>query len=392
MGVSMENTKYLVWLTMVLGNTSANIWNILKNYDSASDAYYDIMSGVYKFKPAAGQLKKINEISLDKAKEIVDYCRENKVGIACYDSDEYPQRLKSMKYPPVVLYYRGDISCIAKGRNITCVGTRKPSEYTFRTTSSVCSELVKNGFTIVSGFAKGVDITSHLAAVTLNRPTVCVLGCGVDHNYPSENACYRKQILENGGVFISEYFPTQKQIKGSFQRRNIILAALSDATIVFEAAEKSGSLSTAESAVEQGKKLFCIPPSDIYDSRYAGNIEILRTTALPFYSADDIFKAYDVKNNIRINDCADVMKSVNTKNKSKKTEKLVAVPVSGQVPEKSFTPVQLKILDMLTNCTLHVDIIINKLDMDISDIIMELMELQFMGLIEEVAGSRFRRI
>lgn len=388
----MENIKYLVWLATVFGSSSANIWKILKNYDSVCDAYCSFRSGMDKMKITDTQSEKIKTTALDEAEKIVSYCRANNVGIAVYDSEEYPQQLKSMKYPPAVLYYRGDISCIQKGRNITCVGAREPSEYTFRTISSVCSELVADGFTIVSGFAVGTDITSHLEAVRLGRPTVCVLGCGIDHNYPPENAVYRNQILENGGVFISEYFPTQTSIKGSFQKRNMILASLSDATIVFEANEKSGSLSTASATVEQNKKLFCLPPADIFDQRYAGNIKLLRTTAQPLYSVDDIFKVYNLKNTVRINNCTNVPaeKSADTKAKFRKTEK--SAPVSGQVTGKPFTPVQQKILDMLENCTIHVDIIIQKLDMDISDIITEIMELQFMGVIQELPGSRYRRL
>lgn len=386
--------EYLIWLTMVLGNTSATVWQFLKSYDSAGDAYREIVSGSCEIRLTDCQLKKIKENPLEKAQEIVSYCQKNDVSIIRYCDDGYPEQLKSMKYMPVILYYRGDISCIVNGKNITCVGTRNPCEYTVRTISRVCSELVTNGFTIVSGFAVGSDITSHLAAVNLNRPTICVLGCGIDVDYPLENTRYRKQILENGGVFISEYPPAQHICRGSFQRRNVILAALSNATIVFEAGAKSGSLNTAGSAVKQNKKLFCIPPADIFDQRYAGNIDILRNGAKPLYSLDDVYNVYNVQNAVQSNtlpDCIDVPSVKYPETRKCKTEKFIAVPVSKPVPEKSFTLVQQKILGLLENCTLHIDIIIQKMNMDISEIITELMELQFMGVVEELAGSRFRK-
>lgn len=395
----MENIKYLIWLTMVFGSTSETIWKIIKSYKSSHDAYCELMSGSCVVSPNDRQLQKVNETSLEQAEKVISYCLENGIGITGYYSSDYPAQFRNIRRPPAVLYYMGNISCLSQGKNITCVGTRCPSEYTVSTISKICTELVINGFTIVSGFAVGADIESHLTAVRLNRPTVCVLGCGIAIDYPVQNHGYREEIIKNGGVLISEFLPETKAFRGSFQKRNILLASLSKATIVFEASEKSGSLSTADEAYKQNKKLLCIPPSDISDKRYAGNIKILRTTATPLYSVEDVFSIYGIENAVRSNsasDCKDVMaekteKIAKSKPKDIKTEKSVTETPDKQTTEYSLTPVQIKILDLIGNCTLHIDVIIQKMDMDISDLITELMELQIMGIIEETAGSRFRK-
>lgn len=373
----MGNIKYLIWLSIVFGNSSKAVWKIIELYNSPVDAYYEIVSGKCKIRFTDGQNKRISEVSIEKVLEIISYCLENNINVICYSSSSYPKYFRELSCKPVVLYYKGNISCV-NGKNITCVGTRNPCQYTVKAISTICNELVNNDFTIVSGFAKGADILSHLVAIDSQKPTVCILGCGIDVNYPSGHEKYKENVIKNGGVLISEYPPLERCRKGYFHKRNILLAALSKVTIVFEAKKESGSLITAKEAHNQGKKVLCIPPADIFDERYAGNINILRSIAEPLYGVEDIFKIYGGKyitNIINLpEECRETEKTLNQKNN-----------------KCSFTPVQQKILELLNNCTLHMDVIIHKLDMDIAELSMEIMELQQMGIIEEVAGNRFRK-
>lgn len=402
----MENIKYLVWLNMAFTNDYETIWGIINEHDTLENAYSSVVSGNYKLKLSNKKLEKLNETSLEKAEEVVAYCAENSISIIRYGSDSYPVQLKSIEYPPPVLYVRGDISCLSQGKNITCAGTRKPSGYTVSAISGICTELVNNGFTIISGFAEGCDINANLPAINLDRPTVCVLGCGIDVDYPKPNHPYREQIIKNGGLFISEYTPLESSRPFRFPKRNVILVALSDMTVVFEADEKSGSLRIAEEAVRQNKKLLCIPPADIFDDRYAGNIKLLRTCAEPLYSTEDVFRIYGVETSARAEtaDCTDVpavssQKTAETRKTDKtrkdtgknKPEKPVEETTVAEIPEGSFTPKQQKILDLLDSGILHIDTIVQKLDVDISEIIVEIMELQVNGVIEEMAGSHFRK-
>ena len=133
-----------------------------------------------------------------------------------------------------------------------------------------------------------------------------------------------------------------------------------------------------------GKKVLCIPPADIFDERYTGNINILRNFAIPLYGMEDVFKVYNENNKINNTYIKNIPKAVSEIIQPEK-------PLNKAVPEHSFTPVQQKILDLLNNCTLHMDVIINKIDIDVAQLCLEIMELQQMGVIEEVAGNRFRK-
>lgn len=374
----MKETKYLIWLALIFGSASRAVWEVIETYDNAYQAYAEITGGSCLIPMTSNQKKNTENISLHKAEEIISYCAGNGISIISYNSPDYPQELKDISCPPPVLYCRGDISCIKNGKNITCVGTRNPSSYTQKIVSGICTELAVNNFTIVSGFAVGCDITAHMSAVNNSGKTACILGCGLDINYPSPNRQYRKSIIENGGAFISEFPPDAPVFARNFPQRNRILSALSKATIVFEAGEKSGSLNTASLVCGQHKKLFCIPPADIFDRRYAGNIRLLRTCAEPLYSVDDIMNIYGFTENKPEIRC-----------KPEKTEHH-----TNEIPEKNetaFTPVQQKILSIFNDEPLHIDTLIDRLDMDISEIIAEIMELQMDGVIEEITGNRYRK-
>ncbi len=401
----MDIIKYWLWLAMVFGSEIRTMWKVMRNFESVSDAYYYISSDRNDIKLSEKCIKNIESFSLGQAESLIEYSQKLGINVICYDSPEYPDGLRHISDPPAVLYYKGDISCVSGKKNIACVGTRKPSPYTLSVTAEMCRELAGYGFIIISGFAVGVDITSHLAAVSVNRPTACVLGCGIDVNYPSENFKFRDNIINSGGVFISEYPPGTPAYNYNFPRRNRILSALGRATIVFEAAKKSGSISTADISVEQGKELFCIPPSDITDERYAGNIRLLRGAAQPVYSCDEILDFFsekcrtsDVPENVKnFSDKPAVKRSPAKRKKAVPEEiKPVVKKTEGRDAEKendkyaSLTPVQQKIVGMLEGCKLHIDIIAGKLDMDILDIMNEITELEFSGVVKQLPGKFFQ--
>lgn len=405
----MDETKYWVWLTMVFGSAAQTMWKAVKLCGTASDAYYKMMSGTSGVSLNVKHQRNLQNTPIEQAEEFIADCMEKGINIIGYSSAEYPESLRHIANPPPVLYYKGNISCVLQEKNITCVGTRNPSEYTLITISKICTELAMNGFTIVSGFAVGADIASHISAINANRPTACVLGCGIDVNYPIPNERYRNDVLKNGGVFISEVPPQTRASRHSFPQRNRILAALSRATIVFEAAEQSGSLNTAGTAFNQGREIFCVPPSNLFDERYAGNIGLLRTIANPLYSVQDIFDIYNAGNttsagtekapynisDIPVGRCSTAKKTNKTENNYKKDKPEESVSTFSRVPaatpEITLTSVQRKILELIGNSTLHIDMIIRGMDMDISDIISEIMELQLNGIVEELPGSRFRK-
>ena len=161
----------------------------------------------------------------------------------------------------MVLYVRGEYVAWAERKHMSVVGTRSISDYGRVLTQQVVSELATTCPipTIVSGLAYGVDIQAHKAALNLSLPTVAVLAHGLDTLYPSAHRRIAEQILRDGGAWVSEYPPGVKPYRQAFVARNRIIAGLSAATIVIEAGEHSGSLSTANYALESGREVFACP-------------------------------------------------------------------------------------------------------------------------------------
>ncbi|MFL5756110.1 MAG: DNA-processing protein DprA [Chloroflexota bacterium] len=190
----------------------------------------------------------------------------------------YPRRLREIELPPPVLFVRGDPAVLSRQRAVAVVGTRRPSESGRMTASRIADALASVDATVVSGLALGIDGAAHAAAVARSGPTVAVLGGGHDHLYPRSHRRLAEEIVATGGAIVSEFEPAAAPSRGTFPRRNRIISGLSDATVVVEAGSRSGALTTAAWALEQGRKLFLVPGS-IDVPQVAGCLAFLRELA-----------------------------------------------------------------------------------------------------------------
>lgn len=176
---------------------------------------------------------------------------------------EYPRLLLETPDPPPILYYRGQVDpheLSGMRPAVAIVGTRAPSDYGKRWTRRITEMLVRQGFTIVSGLAEGIDTEAHRSCLAAGGRTIAVLGCGVDMIYPWSNRALHQQISQTGLV-LSEHPIGTKPDRTFFPRRNRIIAGLSRATLVMEAPEKSGGLITAHYANEYGREVYALPGS-----------------------------------------------------------------------------------------------------------------------------------
>ena len=174
------------------------------------------------------------------------------------EDEEYPQALKSIKEPPIVLYVLGKLPAPEQAA-VGMVGTRKITPYGRRVADKLATELTQCGVTVISGLARGVDSACHAAAVRLKKPTVAVIGTGVGRCYPAENRPLAKALLEYGGTIVSELPVNSPPSAFHFPRRNRIIAALSQLVTVVEGEVKSGALITAKLALEMGKDVLAVP-------------------------------------------------------------------------------------------------------------------------------------
>jgi DNA processing protein len=218
-------------------------------------------------------------------------------------SSDYPEYLKEIFDPPTVLYYFGDVKPDDVCMGI--VGSRKSSEYGKNTAKSFASKLSQNGFAVVSGMARGIDTKAHEGALESEGKTYAIIGSGLDIVYPPENKKLMQKIIDNGAV-ISEFPPGTKPNPYNFPIRNRIISGMSLGVIVVEAGLRSGSLITANLALEQGRDVFAVP-GNINRIINKGSNKLIKEGAKLVENIDDILEEYktfinlDKSNNIKKN-------------------------------------------------------------------------------------------
>jgi DNA processing protein len=191
------------------------------------------------------------------------------------DDPAYPSRLRQVELPPPVLFVRGSVAALAALHPIAVVGTRRPTGLGRATAARIGEALAASGAVVVSGLALGVDGAAHAAAVRAGAPTVAVMGGGHDYLYPAAHRGLAASIVAGGGAVVSEFPPGMAPNRGTFPRRNRIISGLSDATVVVEAGIRSGALTTAAWALEQGRGLYIVP-GRMDDPAVAGCLAFLR--------------------------------------------------------------------------------------------------------------------
>ena len=204
----------------------------------------------------------------------------------------YPPRLAELHDPPPRLFLRGAGRELLDRSAVAIVGARSCSAYGAHVARSLARELAAAGVVVVSGLARGVDAEAHRGALDAAGPTIAVLGCGVDVDYPRGHADLAARVAETGLV-VSEYPPGTEPAPWRFPARNRIIAGLAAATVVVEARERSGALITADFALELGREVFAVP-GEITAGLSAGTNRLIRQGAAPLLAADDVFLALGI--------------------------------------------------------------------------------------------------
>lgn len=205
-------------------------------------------------------------------------------------SAEFPDSLRHIPSPPKQLYVLGDMQTLLQAPRVAVVGSRKISPYGRAITDSLAGELAGKGIVVVSGLALGVDAVAHRAALDAGGKTLAVLPTSLDNIYPSSHRDLAKKILAGGGALVSEYDSGMPGLKKNFIERNRLVSGLSDAVLITEAAQKSGTLHTANFALEQGRTVMAVP-GNITSSGSEGTNNLIKSGALPVTEASDIFEA-----------------------------------------------------------------------------------------------------
>ena len=283
-----DSTLYWIWLTQCFPIPSSKVTQILDQTDPVT--FYKERTP-YPFLTAQ-DMKTVSTISLERAQMILDDTKKAGGRVITLEDDEYPESLLTIYCPPPVLYLRGSLSCLQDRLSVAAVGSRKADNYYNIEMGNICYQLSRAGAVIISGCAVGNDTYAHSGAVAARKPTVAVLACGLDVDYPKESHRLKEQILANGGALVTELPPGRRNERGYFQARNRLIAGLADCVLLGQVPMRSGAMITANAAVDQGKDVFCIPPASISDPKCMGVAGFIRDGARLAMAAYDIASAY----------------------------------------------------------------------------------------------------
>ena len=288
----MAALKYWVWLTTVQGLSDDTRLRLLETFSSPEDIYYAdteelaLVQGIRK-----EELSALETRSLDGAERILEQCGRKGIFVLTYADALYPQRLKNIYHPPLMLYGKGKMPLFDEEVAVAVVGTRECTPYGINCARELGYELTQQGGMIISGMAKGIDAAAMEGALRFGGFTCGVLGGGVDVVYPRENRRLYEDVAATG-VLLSEYPPGTEPRGYHFPHRNRIMSGLSVAAVVIEAPEKSGALITAAAALEQGREVFAVPGA-ITSPTSAGCHKLIREGAGLATCAWDILSEYE---------------------------------------------------------------------------------------------------
>lgn len=369
----MKEQEYLVGLNMATGMGPIKIAELLKCFSLPSR-----IAELPASKLAA--LNNIGPVLAQKIRQVFDNgelkselrrIHDLKIKIITVIDKDYPELLRQIYDPPPVLYALGEVgnlrqSCVA------VVGCRRASFYGLQQAQRIARQLSERGICVVSGLARGIDSAAHRGALDGNKKTIAVLGSGLNCIYPRENKELFKKIAEAGTV-ISEFPLLMAPQPGNFPRRNRIISGLSLAVVVVEAAKRSGSLITANFALEQGRDVFAVPgPANSINAQ--GTNKLIKEGAKLVESAEDIMEELNIH-------LADL------KPKAKKESSPDSLQKDREENNAGF-----EILDLLSTEPLHIDGIVQKSKQDSAQVYRQLLELELKGLVKELGGKRYVRV
>jgi DNA processing protein len=282
----------------------------------------------------------------------------------------FPDRLREIYDPPGFLWLRGTLP-EANTPRVTVVGTRRCSDYGRAQAHHFAAELARRGFTVVSGLAYGIDAAAHKGALDAGGRTVAVLGSGVGRIYPPKHTDLAERIVESGAL-LSEYAVDAEPDAPNFPERNRLLSGLSLGTLVVESYAEGGALITARLALEQNREVFAVPGNLTKDSSRGANRLIQRGHAKLVMALEDL-----------LGELPDVTVEA--------PEDVDADTVSGPSPAEDLSGEKKALYDALGDAPVHIDALCEDTGLDPSTALVHLLDLEFEGVVRQLAGKQFRR-
>ena len=290
---TFEERVYGAWLASGLIPTNLFEQVLLNCYDSCADVYAAFQAGESQLMQQLPEhlILRLKQTGAEYRMQTFERSlQDNRIQtVTRFERDRYPRRLSALTDPPNLLFYQGELNCADREKTLSFVGSRRVSYMGLNAAKTLAEGVSRAGVTVISGLAYGIDTASHEGCLAGGSPTVAVMGCGLDRVYPAGNEKLKQRILAEGGLFLSEFAPGESPLGWHFPVRNRIISGLSEATVLVEARLRSGSLTTVDHALTQGKEVF-VYPGDPNSEKFEGNHFLLRDGARYFTTAEDILE------------------------------------------------------------------------------------------------------
>ncbi|HEX9060388.1 MAG TPA: DNA-processing protein DprA [Clostridia bacterium] len=364
-----QNLKYWVWLSSMPGIGPLKRKRLIESFGDPK-LIWEVGSAELKcldYLRINDVDQLINQKYRDESERIFEEIYKQGIRVITIQDELYPYYLKNIYDPPVVLYYKGTIQ--KNEKMVAVVGSRKASGYGLKMAEKLSEQLSENGITVISGLARGIDTYAHRGAMKSSGRTIAVLGCGIDIVYPWENKLLMEKITTQGAV-ISEYIPGVQPRPQNFPARNRIISGASLGVVVIEAGERSGSLITADFALEQGRDVFAVP----------GNIE----------SSTSIGTNRLIKEGAKIVTCIeDILEELCGTSPVERPKKIVSKkPLVNKFTELDIE--ETAVVEKLVDEPLHIDALALKCEMAVQTVSSILVMLELKGVVEQLPGKIFK--
>ena len=312
----------------------------------------------------------------NSSQDVIDFVLRNKIGLLSIGDDDYPDMLRQIHLPPLLLFFKGDR--IKKMEfSIAIVGSRKCTAYGKEAAMYISKNLSEMGIIIVSGLAAGIDSFAHRAALEGKGGSIGVLGCGIDLVYPPENRVLYEKIPENGSI-ITEFLPGTPPLKSNFPVRNRIISGLCQGVIVIEAGERSGAIITCEIALKQNREVMAVPGS-IFSPSNKGCHRLIKEGAKLVENIDDILDEFSIYT-------GKIFKTRQENKFSSKKEK------ENKDHDTNLNGNELRIYEYIGYKSKSIEDIVKYSGIEVKEVLRILAYLEINGLIKEDSFNKYSRL
>ena len=399
-----NETISLIHLNMIQGvglKTVQFLRGVFGSAESALQATPDELGKIDQLSPAMRDLLSRKPIQYPIERELELIHEYGCQVMTLYDA-AYPQCLKAIDTPPLVLYIRGELTP-EDSLSISIVGSRDAKDYGRKVSYQLSYQLAQHGLAVVSGLAKGIDTSAHRGALEAGGRTIAVMGSGLSFIYPAANSDLAEKITESGAL-ISEFPMDVKPKPRNFPRRNRIISGLTLGTVVVEASNRSGALITARLAGEQGREVFAVP-GEIFSELSTGTHQLINNGAKLINTVDDLLNELPpyALNRIQSDVPTSPIPSVETESSQappieRSDPKPLATQPSSEVqqpiqsvPPPGLTPDERTIFDAIEVPSSHIDTIVRTTQLPISLVSSTLLMLELKGIIQQLPGKQFTK-